>query len=51
MNGCHLTGEGSAQVPASDSDRSKWLGETRKGGSDANPYREKLIELYGKERG
>jgi LmbE family N-acetylglucosaminyl deacetylase len=40
-----------AQVPASDSDRRKWLGETRKGGSDASPYREKLIELYGKERG
>jgi LmbE family N-acetylglucosaminyl deacetylase len=40
-----------AQVPASDSDRRKWLGETRKGGSDASPYRNKLIELYGEERG
>jgi LmbE family N-acetylglucosaminyl deacetylase len=39
------------QVPVSDSDRRKWLGETRKGGSDASPYREKLIELYGEERG
>jgi N-acetylglucosamine malate deacetylase 1 len=39
------------KVPVSDSDRRKWLGETRKGGSDASPYREKLIELYGKERG
>lgn len=39
------------QVPASDSDRRKWLGETRKGGSDATPYRAKLIELYGPERG
>jgi N-acetylglucosamine malate deacetylase 1 len=39
------------QVPASDSDRRKWLGDTRKGGSDASPYREKLIELYGQERG
>ncbi|HAM11044.1 MAG: GlcNAc-PI de-N-acetylase [Bacteroidetes bacterium GWE2_41_25] len=39
------------QVPASEKDRRKWLGETRKGGSDAKPYREKLIELYGKERG
>jgi N-acetylglucosamine malate deacetylase 1 len=40
-----------AQVPASDEDRRKWLGATRKGGSDASPYREKLIELYGAERG
>jgi LmbE family N-acetylglucosaminyl deacetylase len=39
------------QVPASQADRRKWLGETRKGGSDASPYRAKLIELYGKERG
>ncbi len=39
------------QVPASDADRRKWLGETRKAGSDAAPYREKLIELYGQQRG
>ena len=39
------------QVPASDADRRKWLGETRKAGSDAAPYREKLIELYGQEKG
>jgi LmbE family N-acetylglucosaminyl deacetylase len=39
------------KVPASDSDRRKWLGETRKRGSDATPYRAKLIELYGKEKG
>lgn len=39
------------EVPVSDKDRRKWLGETRKGGSDAAPYREKLIELYGKEKG
>jgi N-acetylglucosamine malate deacetylase 1 len=39
------------QVPSSDADRRKWLGETRKSGSDASPYRQKLIELYGKERG
>lgn len=39
------------QVPASDKDRRTWLGETRKGGSDATPYRSKLIELYGMERG
>lgn len=39
------------QVPASDSDRRKWLGETRKPGSSADPYREKLIEIYGAEKG
>jgi LmbE family N-acetylglucosaminyl deacetylase len=39
------------QVPASDTDRRAWLGKMRKDGSDASPYREKLIELYGKERG
>jgi N-acetylglucosamine malate deacetylase 1 len=39
------------QVPASDADRRKWLGERRKGGSDATPYRDKLIEIYGPEKG
>jgi LmbE family N-acetylglucosaminyl deacetylase len=39
------------QVPASDADRRIWLGKTRKGGSIADPYRDKLIELYGKEKG
>jgi len=39
------------QVPASDEDRRIWLGKTRKNGSNANPYREKLIELYGSEKG
>jgi len=39
------------KVPSSDSERRKWLGETRKSDSDAKPYREKLIELYGKEKG
>ncbi len=39
------------QVPSSDSDRRRWLGETKKRWSDANPYRDKLIELYGIERG
>jgi LmbE family N-acetylglucosaminyl deacetylase len=39
------------QVPASDSDRRKWLGATRKEGSDAAPYREKLVEIYGREKG
>jgi LmbE family N-acetylglucosaminyl deacetylase len=40
-----------SQVPASDADRRAWLGETRKPAFDANPYREKLTELYGSERG
>jgi LmbE family N-acetylglucosaminyl deacetylase len=39
------------QVPASDADRRKWLGETRKPAFDAKPYREKLIELYGTSEG
>jgi LmbE family N-acetylglucosaminyl deacetylase len=39
------------QVPVSDSDRRAWLGKTRKGGSNATPYRDKLIELYGQEKG
>jgi LmbE family N-acetylglucosaminyl deacetylase len=39
------------QVPASDADRRKWLGEKWKGNSDATQYREKLIEIYGKEKG
>lgn len=39
------------KVPASDSDRRVWLGETKKIWSDATPYRNKLIELYGKEKG
>ena len=40
------------QVPVSDSDRRKWVGETRKNeSSEASPYHDKLIELYGKERG
>jgi len=39
------------QVPQSDSERREWLGKTRKSGSNAEPYRDKLIELYGEERG
>ena len=42
---------GLAEVPASDADRRVWLGKTRKGGSNAEPYREKLIEIYGSEKG
>ena len=39
------------QVPESDTDRRVWMGEQRKRGSNADPYRDKLIELYGKTRG
>jgi LmbE family N-acetylglucosaminyl deacetylase len=39
------------QVPASDADRRIWLGKTRKSEYDATPYRDKLIEIYGPERG
>lgn len=39
------------QVPATDQERREWLGRTRKSGSNAEPYREKLSELYGSERG
>jgi LmbE family N-acetylglucosaminyl deacetylase len=39
------------QVPSSDADRRIWLGKTRKPEFDASPYRDKLIELYGKEKG
>lgn len=42
---------GLAEVPVSDADRRIWLGKTRKGGSNAEPYREKLIEIYGSEKG
>ena len=38
-------------VPASDADRRAWLGESRKRSWDATPYRSKLIELYGAEKG
>ena len=40
-----------SSVPAADEDRRAWLGQTRQGGSNANPFRSKLIELYGTERG
>jgi LmbE family N-acetylglucosaminyl deacetylase len=39
------------EVPATDAERRIWLGKTRIAGSDASPYRDKLIELYGQERG
>jgi len=42
---------GLSEVPATDAERRAWLGKTRKNASDAEPYREKLIEMYGKEKG
>jgi LmbE family N-acetylglucosaminyl deacetylase len=39
------------QVPKTDAERRAWLGKTRSGGSEAAPYRAKLIELYGEEKG
>jgi LmbE family N-acetylglucosaminyl deacetylase len=40
-----------SQVPATDADRRVWIGEIRKKAFDANPYRDKLIEIYGAEKG
>lgn len=40
-----------SEVPETEKDRREWLGKNRKPGSDATPYREKLIELYGMETG
>jgi len=39
------------EVPKTDKERRAWLGKTRVAGSDASPYRQKLIELYGPEKG
>jgi hypothetical protein len=39
------------QVPATDVERRAWLGRMRKFAWNAMPFREKLIELYGAERG
>lgn len=40
------------QVPASDSDRRTWVGKIWKDpSSNAVPYRDKLIEFYGSEKG
>lgn len=38
------------EVPATEAERRAWLGKTRIGGSDAAPYRAKLIEQYGEEK-
>jgi LmbE family N-acetylglucosaminyl deacetylase len=39
------------QVPATDSERRIWLGQTRKGGSNADPYRAKLVDQFGTDKG
>lgn len=39
------------KVPKTETERRAWLGKTRIAGSNAEPYRDKLIELFGKERG
>ncbi len=39
------------QVPEGEQERRAWMGERRKGGFTAGPYRDKLIELYGRQRG
>jgi hypothetical protein len=39
------------QVPASDAERRAWLGNWRKSLWDAEPFRAKLIEIYGADRG
>lgn len=39
------------QVPKTDAERRAWLGKTRKHESDATPFRAKLIERYGKDKG
>jgi N-acetylglucosamine malate deacetylase 1 len=39
------------QVPAGDSERREWMYKQRRGRFLADPYRDKLVELYGRERG
>jgi LmbE family N-acetylglucosaminyl deacetylase len=39
------------QVPAGDKERREWLGKMRKEEWSAEPFRAKLIELYGPEKG
>jgi len=39
------------QVPTTDAERRKWMGENRKSLWVADPFRAKLIELYGAEKG
>lgn len=39
------------QVPVGEKERREWMGEMRKRWFTAEPYRDKLIELYGRQRG
>jgi LmbE family N-acetylglucosaminyl deacetylase len=39
------------EVPATDKERRIWLGKTWQARSNADPFRDKLIEHYGKEKG
>ena len=39
------------QVPKTDPERRAWLGKMRKPECDASPFRTKLVELYGQEKG
>jgi N-acetylglucosamine malate deacetylase 1 len=39
------------QVPATEAERRVWLGKKWKSVSNADPYRAKLIELYGADKG
>lgn len=39
------------QVPEEDEERRAWMRERRIGAFSAEPYREKLIELYGRQKG
>lgn len=39
------------QVPKTEAERRAWLGKTRVVGSNAEPYRAKLIEMFGQEKG
>lgn len=40
-----------SEVPKSETDRRKWLGKTWEERSNAEPFRDKLIEIYGSEKG
>ena len=39
------------QVPEGDRERREWMAERRRRGFTAEPYRDKLVELYGRQRG
>ena len=39
------------QVPETDPERRRWMGDLNRPEFSADPFREKLIELYGRQRG